>query len=228
MKNDFFDFDDVFVVVPAFNEGKNIGSVLSLILDEGFRNVVVVDDGSSDDTFFIAKSFPVVVLRHAVNLGKGCALKTGTLFSLKHDAKVIVFIDSDLQHDPKDIKRFLKVLYEKDVDVVFAFRNFDSNMPFVFRLGNFFIDFVFKFLFGKSIRDTQNGFKVFKSNIFKFIEWNSCNYSVETEIAVNTVKNNLSFFQVNIDTVYIDKYKGTTIFDGFKIVKDIFWFKIKR
>ncbi len=220
--------DDVFVVVPAFNEEKNIGSVLKLILDEGFKNVVVVDDGSSDDTSKIAESFNVVLLKHLVNLGKGCSLKTGTLFCLNENAKFIVFIDSDLQHNPKDLVRFLKVFEEKNVDIVFAYRSFDKNMPFVFRIGNFFIDFIFKIFFGKTIKDTQNGFKMFKSEIFSKIEWNSCNYSVETEIAVNTVKNKLNFFQIKIDTVYIDRYKGTSIFDGFKIVKDIFWFKIRR
>ncbi len=220
--------DDVFVVVPAFNEEKNIGRVLELILSEGFKNVVVVDDGSVDNTSKIVEKYNVVLLKHLVNLGKGCALKTGSFFCLNENAKFIVFIDSDLQHNPKDIVRFLKVFEEKNVDIVFAYRVFDNNMPFIFRLGNFFIDLVFKILFGKSIKDTQNGFKVFKASVYDKIKWNSCNYSVETEIAVNTVKNNLKYSQVKIDTVYHDVYKGTTVFDGFKIVKDIFWFKLKR
>ncbi len=220
------DINDVYVVVPAYNEEKNIGKVLSLIESEGFKNVVVVDDGSSDNTSKIVEKHNVVLLKHIINLGKGCALKTGTLFCLKENAKVIVFIDSDLQHNPKDIKKFLeKIDY---YDIIFAYREFNKNMPFIFRAGNFFIDFVFRILFGKTIRDTQNGFKVFKANVYDKIKWNSCNYSVETEIAVNTVKNNLKYSQVKIDTVYLDRYKGTGVFDGIKIVKDIFWFKVKR
>ena len=106
--------EDVWVIVPAYNEGKNIGKVIDELKDY-VSNVVVVDDGSKDDTYSVASRKKVIVLKHIVNLGKGGAVKTGCDFALKNGAKYIILIDSDGQHKPSDIPRFLKKLEYDDV-----------------------------------------------------------------------------------------------------------------
>ncbi|MBU1020913.1 MAG: glycosyltransferase, partial [Firmicutes bacterium] len=75
--------EKIFVVIPAFNEGKNIGSILSDLLTAGYNNLVVVDDCSEDNTLQVVSNFPVFLLHHAINRGQGASLKTGIDFALK-------------------------------------------------------------------------------------------------------------------------------------------------
>ncbi|RLE45708.1 glycosyltransferase family 2 protein, partial [Candidatus Woesearchaeota archaeon] len=159
---------DVWVVIAAFNEEKNIGGVIDKT-KEFCKNIVVVDDGSSDNTFEIAKSKGVFVLRHVVNLGKGAAVKTGCDFAVSRGAGVLVLIDGDGQHDPGDISRFLDALNGKDV--VFGFRRLSGSMPFVFRFGNWVINLFTRFLYGVCLRDTQCGFRVLTADAYKKVRW---------------------------------------------------------
>ena len=96
----------IFAIIPAYNEEKQINSVINKTkkyVDE----VIVVDDGSKDSTGEIAKKSNAIVLRHLVNLGKGAALKTGCDYAVKNKAGIIIAVDADAQHDPKEIPNFL-------------------------------------------------------------------------------------------------------------------------
>ena len=95
--------DDIFIVMPAFNEEKMIGETLRALKNEGYRNIVVVDDGSMDKTSEIAKDEGVIVCRHILNRGLGGALGTGIKCALLYKPKVIVTFDADGQHHPKDV-----------------------------------------------------------------------------------------------------------------------------
>jgi len=117
--------DAVFVIVPAFNEGPKIVEVLSE-LKKDFPNVVVVDDGSSDDTFSRAKSAALHVLRHVINRGQGAALQTGITYALSQGARYIVTFDADGQHDPADIARLVAPLSAEQCDVTLVP---DSSAP---------------------------------------------------------------------------------------------------
>ena len=99
---------DTAIIMPARNEGKTIAGVVAGALKYG--TVIVVDDGSDDDTYRVAKASGAVVLRHAVNLGKGAALKTGCDYAVLKGFGRIVTIDADAQHEPKQIPDFLKLL----------------------------------------------------------------------------------------------------------------------
>ena len=135
--------ENTWIVIAAYNEEKNICNVI----DETKKfcnNIVVIDDGSKDNTFKAAKNKKVFVLNHIVNLGKGAAIKTGCDFVLSKGAKTLVLLDGDGQHNPKDIPKFLKALENKDI--VFGYRKFSEKMPFVYRLGNNFINLATKIL----------------------------------------------------------------------------------
>ena len=215
----------IYVVIPAHNESKHIAAVIKKT-KKYCKNIIVVDDGSKDDTGKIAKSMKVLVLRHIVNMGKGATLKTGCDYALKKKADVIIVMDADLQHDPNEIPNFLKAL--KNNDIVFSYRKLYKKMPLIFKIGNNFINIATKILYGIKLKDTQCGFRAFTAETYKKIRWNALDYSMESEMITRVGKNHLKYSEIPIETIYTDKYKGTTVFDGIKIVANmILWRFIK-
>ncbi len=112
---------DCWVVVPAYNEAGRIGQVLEDLLRVA-QSVVVVDDGSHDNTAQVAAQFPVWVLRHVVNLGQGAALQTGITFALRNHAAYIATFDADGQHVPTDLLTMYRVLAAGQADYVLGSR----------------------------------------------------------------------------------------------------------
>ena len=215
----------VFAVIPAYNEEKRIYNVVKKAA--GFVDtVVVVDDGSRDNTRETAKKGRAIVLNHLVNLGKGAALKTGCDYALKSKADIIIVMDADAQHDPLDIPKFLNKI--KEYDVVLGQRKINKSMPLVFRFGNWFIDETIKFLYGVKINDSQCGYRAFTADAYRKIRWKASGYSMESEMIAKIGKNKLSYIGVPIDTIYSDKYKGTTILDGIKIVFNLLLWKLNN
>ena len=212
------------VIVPAYNEENRISAVLEKI-KKYCQDIIVVDDGSTDKTSDVAKKEDIIVLRHIVNLGKGAALKTGCDFALKNDAKKIIVIDADGQHDPDEIPNFLNAL--ESSDIVFGYRTMKKSMPFVFKLGNWFINKVAEMLFGIRIKDSQCGYRAFTDEAYKRMRWKSTGYYVESEMIVNAGKKHLSYDEIPIKTIYADRYKGTTILDGIKIVFNMGLWRLK-
>ncbi len=211
-----------FIVIPARNEESNIAEVIRDA--EKFGKVVVVDDGSEDKTYYVAASEGVLVLKHLVNLGKGAALKTGCDFAITNGAEKIVVIDADAQHNPKLIPSFLDLL--KESDIVFGYREFSKDMPAVLRFGNRFINYFAELLYGVKLNDTQCGYRAFKAETYKRIRWRSHDYSVESEIVAKVGRNKIKYAEVPVETLYRDKYKGTTVLDGVKIVLKMLWWKV--
>lgn len=215
------------VVIPAFNEGNRVRGIVIKTLDY-VDKIIVIDDGSTENKKPKVNNISdkIIVLRHRINLGKGSALKTGCEAAIKLGADIIILMDADGQHKPDDIPRFIKEIEGQGLDIVFGSRKIGHNMPLMMTLGNRFLSTIIKFLFGVNISDTQSGFRAFKADIFDKIRWNSHNYSVETEMIVNTGKNKLRYSKIEIDTIYHDKYKGTTIFDGLRIFFNLLIWKI--
>lgn len=215
----------VWVVIAAYNEQKHIGAVIDAA-KKVHSNIVVVDDGSRDKTFDIAKQKGADALRHVVNLGKGNALKTGCEYALLQGAEEIVVLDADGQHKPEQIPEFLKEL--KGKGVVFGYRKFSSKMPLVFRFGNSLLNHTTKLLFGIDIKDTQCGYRAFTASAYKKIKWDSNDYRMESEMIVNVAKHNVRYTELGIETIYADKYKGTTFIDGIKITLNLIWWKLTK
>lgn len=215
----------VFAVIPAHNEEKHISNIVRQT-KKYVDNVIVVDDGSKDRTKAMAEKGKASVLRHIVNLGKGVAVKTGCDYAIKHNADVIIVIDADAQHDPREIPKFLAGI--KKHDVVLAYRNINRNMPLILRFGNRFINKTIRFLYGVKIRDSQCGYRAFTSGAYKKLRWKASDYSMESEMIAKIGRHRLSYAEVPIETIYSDKYKGTTILDGIKIVFNLLLWKLNN
>ena len=121
---------ETFVVVPAYNEARVIHAVVEGLVSV-FPNVVVVNDGSSDDSAALLKTLPVTVVAHCINLGQGASLQTGITFALERGANYILTFDADGQHRPEDALAALQVLSKGDCEVVCGsrFLGTESNVP---------------------------------------------------------------------------------------------------
>jgi glycosyltransferase involved in cell wall biosynthesis len=214
---------NVWAVIPAYNEEKNVGPTIKKSRDY-VDNVVLIDDGSHDKTHALGKKAGATVLKHIINLGKGATLKTGCDYAFKNGARYVVTLDADSQHDPKDIPRFIEKLDK--YDIVFSYRKLSKKMPFVLRFGNKIISEVSKLLYNLDLKDTQSGFRAFSKEAYKKIRWKSLDYSMESEMISKAGKQKLKYVQIPIETIYSDRYKGTTIIDGIKIVINMFKWKL--
>ncbi|MFN4212976.1 MAG: glycosyltransferase family 2 protein, partial [Microgenomates group bacterium] len=123
-------FSIPFLLLPAYNEGEVIGQVIAAVKKEGFEKIIVVDDGSTDDTCQKAKNAGAIVLRHIINRGKGAAVKSGIEYAKLKKASIVVTIDSDGQHNPKDIKKLVEKIREGyDVVLGSRFLNKKNKIP---------------------------------------------------------------------------------------------------
>jgi UDP-N-acetylglucosamine---dolichyl-phosphate N-acetylglucosaminyltransferase len=213
------------VVVAAYNEKNHISSVLSQI-SKYTSNIVVVDDGSRDDTFEIANKHTNHCLRHMLNMGKGAALKTGCDYAIQCGAENLFVLDADGQHNPDLLPQFKESLSFSDI--LFSYRSLSDSMPFVLRFGNWFISKATYLLYGMKLYDTQCGYRAFTAEAYVKVRWDSSDYGMESEMIKNAGKNKLTYAQIPIETIYTDSYKGTTVIDGMKIVIRMFLWRLSR
>ncbi|PIN75796.1 hypothetical protein COV17_03565 [Candidatus Woesearchaeota archaeon CG10_big_fil_rev_8_21_14_0_10_36_11] len=207
------------VIIPAYNEEKTLRNVIHAV-KKYVQDIIIVDDGSHDTTEQIVQEENVIFLKHAVNLGKGAALKTGCDYAITQNVHNIIVMDADGQHDPEKIPEFIEKL--NNVNLVFGYRTLGTSMPFVLRFGNAFINKTTKILYGITVKDTQCGYRAFTAETYKKIRWNASDYSMESEMIARAGKHKVSYAQIPIQTIYADKYKGTTVLDGVSIVMKMF------
>lgn len=194
--------DSVFIIIPAYNEGTVIASVIRDVQKEGWKDIIVVDDGSADNTYLEAKQTGVTVLRHTLNRGKGASVKTGFEAAKKLRADIIVTIDADGQHDPRDIKRLVELL-KKGHDVVLGVRNFDErHIPRLKVMGNYIGNFFTWMLYGLWVTDSQSGLRAYNRKALDCIAIYNDRYEFETEIVREISRNNLIWTEIPISVRY--------------------------
>lgn len=218
--------NSAFVIIPAYNEEKNIAKVIADALKH-IENIIVVDDGSKDATSKIAGQSPkkITVLRHKINLGKGAALKTGCEAAIKLGAKILIAMDGDNQHNPEDIPRLIDKLTKEELDIVFGSRQDNKNTPKIRLWGNKILTKNVKILCGVKISDVISGFRIFTAAAYKKLYWESADYAVESEMVIKTGKYGLRYGEVPIKTIYMDNYKGMDVINGIKILLKLLKFR---
>jgi glycosyltransferase involved in cell wall biosynthesis len=209
------------VILPARNEGGRIGQVLTGIPGQVEGQPVlafVVDDGSTDRTPEVARDHGARVMSHAINLGKGAAMKTGCVAAVALGCDVLVLMDADGQHRPSDLPAMVAPILGGTADLVLGRRHFTGEMPATARLGNWGLTRLFEVMFGAAFADTQCGLRAFTSDAYGTMDWLATDYAVETEMLVRAARAHLRAVEVEIDTIYHDVYKGTTMLDGLRIL----------
>lgn len=216
---------DFFVIIPVFNEQEKVGIFLRK-LKKITNRILVVDDGSEDESFEIIRRLKIPVIRHSINLGKGAAMKTGAQVAWKLGAERIIFMDGDDQHDPKVLPLIFKKL-DSGNDLVFASRTISTKIPLARYFGNRIGAYLIKLFLGINRSDPFCGCFGITKRAYNRIVWDSPNYNVETEINAKIIKNKIKYAEVPIPTIYLDKYKGITILDAIKIMLSIPRFKLQ-
>jgi glycosyltransferase involved in cell wall biosynthesis len=145
------------IVIPAYNEGDVIGGTLEKLEQAGFHEkyeVIIVDDGSTDNTYDITKKFPVTVYRHQINKGYGAALKTGIR---KAKGEKVILLDSDGQHDPRYVPQLIELL--ETSDMVIGERTADSHQVAARQPGKKLIRWIGEYLVEQQLPDYNSGFR---------------------------------------------------------------------
>jgi glycosyltransferase involved in cell wall biosynthesis len=213
----------IFVVVPAYNEEKTIAKVIEDLMKMGLE-IVVVDDGSNDDTYNIVESIIKekkhgLLCRHLLNRGLGAALRTGIEAALMEDPDVIVTFDADGQHDPQDILNVSRPIVNGEADVVIGERNFEE-MPSSKKFGNGVMNIITMIFYGIKVKDSQSGLRAFNKKAAETIIINARDYGVSSEIIGEVKRHDLKLKEVPIKTIYTDysMTKGTNTSEGLKIL----------
>lgn len=209
------------VIIPARNEICRLPALLTQLPDAVNGNrlrVIVVDDGSTDGTGDAARQAGALVLRHAINLGKGASLKTGCDAARRLRAEVVVVMDADGQHDPADLPRLVAPVVDGEADLVLGYRLRDGSMPAVLRFGNAGLNLTLRLMFGAAFLDSQCGYRTIRMAVYPLVRWRASDYAVESEMLVRAVRAKLRVVEVPIATIYHDRYKGTQPLDGVRIL----------
>lgn len=203
------------VIIPSYEPDEKLIHLLHDLQEAGIRHVVVVDDGSGEAyaSFFgrAASMENCTVLYHAVNLGKGRALKTAFNYCLRRfpEAPGCVTADSDGQHRPKDIMACMQALCGHPESLILGCRNFDGQgVPIRSSFGNKCTRKVFRYLLGLSVSDTQTGLRAIPAFFMReLMQVKGERFEYETNMLIETKDRHISIIEVPVETVYIEENK---------------------
>ena len=194
--------------IPAFNEEKNVGSVIVELLK--FVDIVIVcDDGSNDNTGMIAKKMGAIVVNHERNLGYGAGIKSLFLKARELGVDVLVTLDADGQHRPKDVLTVLEPIKKHETDIVIGSRFLDQNqqqIPSYRKAGIKIITKLANTTLDKTITDSQSGFRAYNSNVLSEIIPLEHGMGVSNEILIKANKKGFTISEVPI----VVSYQGDT------------------
>ena len=194
----------IIVGIPAFNEEKNIASIitkLSTIAD----TILVCDDGSTDLTATIAKKIGAVVIKHEKNLGYGAAIRSLFLKAKDLDGDVLVTFDADGQHRIDDIKNVIKPIVNQEADLVIGSRFLDESekeVPQYRKVGIKVITKITNASIKKQLTDSQSGFRAYSRKIILELNPSETGMGVSTEILIKASSKNFRIVEVPIKIIY--------------------------
>jgi len=192
--------------------------------------VIVIDDGSSDNTKTAAENAGAFVIRNIVNKGKADAMYVGFSYALKIGVDVVFTLDADGQHDPNEIPNFFNKLKE-GFDIVVGARTFNpSVMPGIRIFANSFSSYLTGIVCHTKIIDSQSGYRAIEANVLKKITFTSKRYQIETEMLIKAAKCNFKIAFVPIKTIYRKEAKSkiNQFIDPFKFMWLVFRLSLWR
>ena len=178
----------VLALIPAYNTARALPDLIAGVR-QTLPDILVVDDGSSDETSTTCRASGVDVIRLEVNRGKGAALKTGFEYAIEHSYDAVITLDSDGQHNPKYIPAFLEAVSRTGADFVIGSRVDDkADMPLDRRFSNWATSHLLSWLLNAQIDDLQCGYRYHSINLIKAISLQSDKYELETEVVIKAVQ----------------------------------------
>ena len=210
---------NVSLIIPAYNEADHLPHLLNVI-PSVVTEVIVVDDGSSDETPLIAKNYRAVLVQHTENQGKGASMISGIQ---KAAGDIVVFMDADLQHHPEDIEKLLAPILEDSADLTIGVRTLGSRkeMPPQRRVTNFLGNLLVFMRTGNWISDTQSGFRAVKKEYIDKMKFKSQRYEIEIEMLIWARRFSMRIEEVPIKVKYGKEkshWKMRNLFRVFKIL----------
>jgi glycosyltransferase involved in cell wall biosynthesis len=224
----------VIALIPAYNESKNIGPVISEAI-KCVSRIIVVDDGSTDNTKEAAESMSAMVIRNKRNMGKGFALKRGLIECLRYNPDIVVTIDADGQHDPSEIPLLLAPILSEEADVVIGSRYEPGSVtdaPVYRKAGLYLLNNLNRILVKTSVKDAQSGYKAYSKNVLSTIlKYDSSSYGVEVEQLAALEAAGFRVVEVPVTIRYEGlgiTSKNKPLSDGYHILSSIFRIAIEK
>ncbi len=197
--------DQIVIVIPSYNEADRILKVVTDIQKNGYTNIIVVDDGSTDNSMELIKDKNITILQHLVNRGAGAATETGLKYCRTIlDAETVVMIDADTQHEVEDIRKLIEAHEKQNADITIGNRFMESgeNIPLKNWLYNFIANIVTSVFAGKRVYDSQSGFKVFNKKALHTVIIDQDRYEHCSEILIKGLEHKLKIIEVPIRVYY--------------------------
>jgi glycosyltransferase involved in cell wall biosynthesis len=190
----------VLALIPAWNEAPRIGPVVEAA--RARLPVLVVDDGSHDDTVAVAEAAGATVVRHPRNQGKGVALMTGFNWALERGYEAVITLDADGQHDPAEILKFVAAYEAGAGDLIIGRRDF-SQTPFPRRYTNpIFGAWLFSWVLGARVYDSQSGYRLYSRRFLQVLDLTTTGFELEIEVIIQAVCEGVRIGWVDIRTIY--------------------------
>jgi glycosyltransferase involved in cell wall biosynthesis len=221
--------ETVLAIIPAHSEERLIGSVVRSAL-EYVKEVVVIDDGSTDKTAEEARAAGAKVIQHPMNLGKGAAIKTGLQWAVTVGTPFFLFLDGDGQHDPTDIPNFFHAMDQADL-VVGNRMNDLKSMPVVRRLTNRLMSWQIGLICNVPLPDSQCGFRLVRRELLPILMASGDRFEFETESLILAVRHGFRIRFTPIRTIYagqrskIRPIRDTTRY--FRLITKYLWINAK-
>lgn len=210
------------VIIPAFNESKEIAALVKAIKAK-VPDILVVDDGSTDSTSQIAERAGAAVLKNSVNAGKGVCIRRGFRYALENNFDAVITMDGDGQHLPEDLPVFLRLGLDPQSDIVAGNRmGKTQNMPFIRVITNRFMSWLISILSKQKIPDTQCGYRLIKRRVLERIALTTDNFEIESEILIKASRMGFKIASVPIKTIYRgEKSQINPLLDTLRFIKFI-------
>ncbi len=201
------------MLICAYNEMEHIESVVQIALEQAASKVVVVvDDGSTDNTAERAEQAGAHVLRNPKNLGKGASLKRGFEWVCDHGYDAVIVVDGDGQHDPREIQHFLDAYERTHIPILIGNRMADtSGMPLVRKWTNRFMCQVLNRLTKIYVADPPCGFRFYRTDILPFIMSDEQRFAFEFDILIHAAVRRIRVDSVRISTIYRKGRRGSHV-----------------
>ena len=199
----------IIACIPAFNEGNVIGKLIKNML-QYVDNIIVCDDGSTDDTSIEAQKAGAEVITHKKNLGKGAAMRTLFNFAKDKNFDVMITIDGDGQFSPQEVPKLLPPILNYQMDIVIGYRSNKDEMPSYRKFGNKFLDSMTNLASELPFRDTQSGFRSYSKKAVSVISFKTNGFGADSEILIDASRKKLKITEVGVTVNYHTGEKTST------------------